>query len=61
MYVKYTSGMTASDPLRPPDQNTLSVELGSWFKARATGAGVIAIPLIVLVLGCVALARVWFG
>jgi hypothetical protein len=26
----------------------LSVEIGSWFRASATGAGVIAIPLLVL-------------
>jgi hypothetical protein len=37
------------------------VEFGNWFKARATGAGVIAIPIIVLVIGGVALARGWVG
>lgn len=52
--------MSTPEP-SPTERNTLSVEFGSWFKARATGAGVIAIPLIVLVLGCVAMARVWLG
>ena len=38
--------------LKPPEQaekparDSLSVELGGWFKAHATGAGVIAIPVM---------------
>lgn len=38
-----------SSPVTP--RNSLSVEIGSWFKAHATGLGVIVIPVIVLVLG----------
>jgi hypothetical protein len=40
------------------DRDSLSVELGSWFKAHATGRGVIAIPAIVFVIAAVELARV---
>lgn len=61
MYVTYVLYMSSPEPLRPADRNTLSVEFGNWFKARATGAGVFAIPVIVLVIGCVALARGWVG
>jgi hypothetical protein len=40
-------------------RDSLSVELGGWFKAHATGAGVIAIPIVVLVLAGLALAQGW--
>lgn len=46
--------MTTPPPPEPA-KNSLSVELGGWFKAHATGLGVIAIPLIVLALAAVAL------
>lgn len=41
-------------PPPPPPKNSLSVELGGWFKAHATGLGVVAIPLIVIALAAVA-------
>jgi hypothetical protein len=62
MYLTYDHGM--STPHKPPEKlvrDTLSVELGSWFKARATGAGVIAIPVIVFVLAGLAVAQWWFA
>jgi hypothetical protein len=40
-------------------RDSLSVELGGWFKAHATGAGVIAIPIVVLVLAALAFAQGW--
>jgi len=45
------------EPSKKASPDTLSVELGNWFKAHATGAGVIAIPIIVLVLGALALLQ----
>jgi hypothetical protein len=36
---------------RSPD--SLSVKLGGWFEAHATGRGVVAVPLVVLVLALV--------
>ena len=36
-------------------RNSLSVEIGSWFKAHATGLGVFVIPVIVLVLSGLAI------
>ena len=44
------------DPELPPPHSTdpspdsLSLKLGGWFEAHATGKGVIAIPLVVLIL-----------
>jgi hypothetical protein len=38
-----------SDPAGP--RNSLSVEIGGWFRAYATGLGVIAIPLVIVLLG----------
>ncbi len=49
--------MNDAPPPTPP-KSSLSVELGGWFKAHATGLGVIAIPFIVLALAAVAL---WGG
>lgn len=37
--------------------NTLSVRLGGWFEAHATGAGVFAVPLIVVLVLAAALAQ----
>ena len=38
-------------------RNTLSMKLGNWFEAHATGWGVVAVPIVIgLVLG-VALLR----
>lgn len=41
----------------PPERDSLSVEVGNWFKAHATGRGVIAIPLLIGVLAALELAR----
>jgi hypothetical protein len=38
-------------------RDSLSVELGQWFKAHATGRGVLAIPMIVAILAIVEAAR----
>lgn len=34
----------------PLTRDTLSLKLGNWFEAHATGAGVIAIPVVLLIL-----------
>jgi hypothetical protein len=41
----------------PPERDSLSVEVGSWFKAHATGRGVLVIPLLIVLLAAVELAR----
>jgi hypothetical protein len=41
----------------PRERDSLSVEIGGWFKAHATGRGVIAIPLLIAVLAAVEVAR----
>ena len=45
---------------RPP-RDTLSVKLGGWFEAHATGSGVIAVPVIVVLVLAAAVARLWLG
>lgn len=41
----YTESMIAPFKTPPP---TLSVRIGSWFEASATGWGVVAVPLTLL-------------
>jgi hypothetical protein len=41
----------------PAAKDSLSVELGSWFKAHATGRGVLVIPVVVAVLAVAELIR----
>ena len=54
--------MSASDQSpRPADRDSLSVELGSWFRANATGRGVLAIPVLVALLVGAALAKTLVG
>ena len=60
MYLTYNLTMPPRPkPPENPPKDSLSVELGGWFKAHATGAGVIAIPVIILVVTVAALARLW--
>jgi hypothetical protein len=52
--------MTAQEKSpRPAPPDSLNVELGNWFKAHATGRGVMAIPIVVGVLAAVELARLF--
>jgi hypothetical protein len=46
-------------PPPPPAQDSLSVELGAWFKAHATGKGVFVIGGILVLLAGVGLVQVW--
>jgi len=45
-----------------PDRagDSLSVKLGSWFEANATGRGVFAVPIVVLIVAVVAAAKILF-
>lgn len=40
-------------------RDSLSVEVGGWFKANATGGGVIVIGVILVILALIGLAQVW--
>lgn len=58
MYFTYTKIMPA--PHKPPHSRAkdfLSVEVGSWFKATATGGGVLVVPLIILLVIGAAIAQ----
>lgn len=46
-------------PSGSPAKDSLSVELGGWFKANATGGGVIVIGVILVALGALGLAQFW--
>lgn len=62
MYFFYSCLMTQrAKPPVPPSKDSLSVELGGWFKANATGRGIFVIGVIVVVLVAGALAQVWVG
>lgn len=50
---------TRPKPSGPPAKDSLSVELGGWFKANATGGGVIVIGVILVALGALGLAQFW--
>ena len=50
---------TRPQPTEPPARDSLSVELGGWFKANATGGGVIVIGVILVALGAFGLAQIW--
>jgi hypothetical protein len=49
---------TKQQPDRASD--SLSVKLGGWFEAHATGRGVVAVPIVVLVVVIVlAATKLW--
>jgi hypothetical protein len=48
-------------PPPPPAQDSLSVELGAWFKAKATGKGVFVIGGILVLLAGVGLVQLWLS
>lgn len=64
LYVSYSVCMALKSAPRPSAKDSLTVRIGTWFEARATGEGVrevriIALPVVVLlVLGGLAL-RLW--
>lgn len=61
MYILYTNAMRNKPPPSDAPPDTLSLKLGSWFEAHATGWGVIAVPIVVLVLAVAAGVRILLG
>lgn len=58
MYFTYNDIMpTPPKPSPPRAKDFLSVEVGTWFKATATGGGVFVVPLVILLLIVAALAQ----
>lgn len=61
MYLTYNPIMPTPKKPTEPAKDSLSVELGGWFRASATGRGVFVIGLILLFLGALGLAQAWLG
>lgn len=59
MYFTYTCNMSRLVP--DPPKDSLSVEIGNWFRASATGLGILAVPIVVLMVVAAAAARYLFG
>jgi hypothetical protein len=55
----YTIWMAHRIP-RPRPESSLSLRIGHWFEAQATGWGLVALPLVLFVLLTVALLK-WLG
>ncbi len=51
--------VTRSSRPAPQAKDSLSVEVGGWFKANATGGGVVVIGVILVILALVGLGQVW--
>jgi hypothetical protein len=45
----------------PAAPDSLSIQLGDWFKAHATGRGVIAIPVVIVVVAAAGILRTLVG
>lgn len=52
----YTARMSRIVPKPPEPPATLSLKIGEWFQADATGWGVLCVPLVVLLLLAATLA-----
>lgn len=61
MYLTYNPNMPTPRKPTEPVKDSLSVELGGWFKASATGRGVFVIGVILLFLGAIGLLQAWLG
>lgn len=58
MHFLYTFLMPPKSPDPPGSSpDSLSLKLGGWFEAHATGKGVLAIPVVVLVLAVAAAVK----
>lgn len=53
--------VTRTKPTGRQPKDTLSVEVGDWFKANATGAGVFVIGVILVILAVLAVLQVWIS
>jgi hypothetical protein len=53
--------MDRKPPSRRRSPDTLTLKLGGWFEAHATGLGVVAIPIVVLVLTLAMGVKFFFG
>jgi hypothetical protein len=54
----YTAPMSRAPVQTRNQPATLSLEIGQWFKANATGWGIVAVPLVVLLVVGATLVRI---
>lgn len=52
---------TPVTPPTPAAPDTLSVQVGNWFKASATGRGVFVIGVTLVLLAALGFAQVWLS
>jgi hypothetical protein len=53
LYTDFMNNLTS----RRRNPNSLSLKIGAWFEARATGWGLVALPLVLAVLLTIVLLR----
>lgn len=51
--------MSSSPPTSPPPRSSLSMRIGGWFEACATGWGVVALPVVAGLVLAAAILRLW--
>jgi hypothetical protein len=55
------SMVSRSKPPASTPKDSLTVEVGGWFKANATGAGVFVIGVILVILAILGLLQFWMS
>jgi len=58
MYFFYNIFMPSTRPHRPRERDTLSLKIGAWFEAQATGWGILAAPVVLILVGAIAVVRI---
>lgn len=53
--------MAQTDKKHRQPRSSFTLKLGSWLEAQGTGWGVLAAPLVVLVVVASAVLRAWLG
>lgn len=57
----YTLAMTKLLPKRSKPPSSFTLRLGNWLEAQGTGWGVLAVPMVVLLVVAAAVLRAWLG
>ena len=60
-YTYHLRMRTPAPPVKPTDPDTLSVQVGNWFKATATGKGVFVIGVTLVIVAGLGVVQVWLA